>query len=130
MLYPLYVHHDDGSAYGGTFPDFPGCFTAADDLADLPRMAQEALEVFFDGEDADIAQPSDISRWKSDAAYQDGFWLLVEIDLTRVNAKPLRLNVSLPAHLVQRIDRYAEAHHMTRSGFLARAAVQSLEHAG
>lgn len=45
MLYPLYVHHDDGSAYGGTFPDFPGCFTAADDLADLPRMAQEAAAI-------------------------------------------------------------------------------------
>ena len=128
MLYPLYVHYDEGSAYGGTFPDFPGCFTAADELADLPRMAQEAVEVFFEGEDVEIAPPSSIARWKDDADYQGGFWLLVEIDLAQVNAKPLRLNVSLPAHLVQRIDRYAEAHHMTRSGFLARAALDSLAH--
>lgn len=126
MLYPLYVHQDEGSAHGGSFPDFPGCFTAADELADLPRMGQEAVEVFFEGEDVEIPPPSDIARWKDHTDYQGGFWLLVEIDLAQVNAKPLRLNVSLPAHLVQRIDRYAEAHHMTRSGFLARAAVESL----
>ncbi|MDB5968502.1 MAG: hypothetical protein JWQ90_952 [Hydrocarboniphaga sp.] len=128
MFYPLYVHRDEGSAYGGTFPDFPGCFTAADELADLPRMAQEAVEVFFEGEDTEIPAPSDIARWKDHADFQGGFWLLVEIELAQVNAKPLRLNVSLPAHLVQRIDRYTEAHHMTRSGFLARAAAESLAH--
>lgn len=129
MLYPLYVDHDPGSAYGGTFPDIPGCFTAADELADLPRMAQEAVEVFFDGEDMELPQPGNMDYWKDHADYQGGFWLLVDIDATQVNAKPLRLNVSLPAHLVQRIDRYAETHHMTRSGFLARAASEALAHA-
>ena len=43
MLYPVYVHKDEGSAYGLTFPDFPGCFSAADDLADLPGIDQEAV---------------------------------------------------------------------------------------
>ncbi len=126
MLYPLYVHHDPGSAYGGIFPDFPGCFTAADELADLPRMAQEAVEAFFEGEDMEIPPPSDIDRWKDDEDLQGGFWLLVEIDLAQVNAKPVRLNISLPAHLVQRIDRAAEAEHMSRSGFLARAAQRAM----
>ena len=54
MLYPVYVHKDEGSAYGLTFPDFPGCFSAADELADLSRMAQEAVELHFDGEAFDI----------------------------------------------------------------------------
>lgn len=126
MLYPLYVHHDPGSAYGGIFPDFPGCFTAADELADLPRRAQEAVEAFFEGEDMEIPPPSDIDRWKDDEDLQGGFWLLVEIDLAQVNAKPVRLNISLPAHLVQRIDRAAEAEHMSRSGFLARAAQRAM----
>lgn len=126
MLYPLYVHHDEGSSYGGTFPDIPGCFTGADALADLPRMAQEAVEVHFEGEDTDVPEPGDIARWKDHADYQGGFWLMVDIDLDRVNAKPLRLNVSLPTHLVQRIDRYTAAHHMTRSGFLAKAAQEAM----
>ncbi len=128
MFYPLYVHHAEGSAYGGTFPDFPGCFTAADELADLPGLAQEAVEVFFEGEDAEIPNPSGIAQWKDHADYQGGFWLLVEIDLARINAKPMRINISLPTRLVQRIDRYADEHHMTRSGFLAQAAAKSLAH--
>ena len=127
MLYPLYVHQENDSAYGGQFPDIPGCFTAADVQDDLPAMAQEAVEAHFEGEDTEVPAPSDIVRWKGHPEFSDGFWLLVDIDLARVNAKPVRLNISLPNALVQRIDRYAETHHMTRSGFLARAAMRAIE---
>jgi predicted RNase H-like HicB family nuclease len=126
MFYPLFVHRDEESAYGGTIPDIPGCFTAADNLADLPRMAQEAVSVFFEGEDLDVPPPSEVVRRAKDEKYQGGFWMVVEIDLAQVNAKPTRPNISLPAYLVQRIDRHVEARHTTRSGFLARAAIESL----
>lgn len=33
----------------------------------------------------------------------------------------MRINISLPENLVRNIDRYAKKHHLTRSGFLARA---------
>ena len=50
MLYPAYIHiGDEQHAYGVTFPDFPGCFSAADEWEDLPRMIQEAAEVYFEG---------------------------------------------------------------------------------
>ncbi|WP_133154948.1 type II toxin-antitoxin system HicB family antitoxin [Billgrantia endophytica] len=58
MLYPVYIHKDPDSACGVTFPDFPGCFSAADELSDLPRMAQEAVEVYFEGENIPIPAPS------------------------------------------------------------------------
>ena len=38
----------------------------------------------------------------------------------------MRLNISLPAKLVGEINRYAAEHHMTRSGFLAKAAQQAM----
>lgn len=47
MLYPVYVHKDEGSAYALTFPGLSGCFSAADELTDLPGMAQERVEVHF-----------------------------------------------------------------------------------
>jgi predicted RNase H-like HicB family nuclease len=47
MFYPAYVHKDEGSAYGLTFPDFPSCFAAADDLAGLPQAAQDAVQAHF-----------------------------------------------------------------------------------
>lgn len=49
-------------------------------------------------------------------------WMMVDIDTTRIRPKALRLNISLPEPLVRRIDDYAKAHHLSRSGFIARAA--------
>jgi predicted RNase H-like HicB family nuclease len=39
------VHKDENSAYGMTFPDAPGCLSAADEIDDLFAMATEALEL-------------------------------------------------------------------------------------
>ena len=35
------VEKDPDSAYGMWFPDMPGCFPAADEFDDLPRIAAE-----------------------------------------------------------------------------------------
>lgn len=127
MLYPVYVHiGDENHAHSVTFPDFPGCFSAADDWADLPRLIQEAVEVYFEGETDDVPLPTPLEVLARDPAYTGGTWLLADIDLERINPRRIRLNVSLPASLVARIDRYAAIHHLSRSGFLAQAAEQRL----
>jgi predicted RNase H-like HicB family nuclease len=126
MLYSVYVHQGPESAYGVTFPDFPGCFSAADELEELPRLAQEAVEVHFEGEDVEIPPPTAIEELAAADQYEGGFWLLIDLDLTKVNTKSVRLNISLPANLVGEIDRYAAEHHMSRSGFLAKAAHQAM----
>ncbi len=122
MLYPIYVHKDEGSAYGATFPDFPGCFAAADDLQGLPRAAQEAAEAHFGGDDDPIPAATAPEVWANDPDYSGGYWMLVDIDLARVRAKAVRLNISLNEALVQRIDAAAKARGQTRSAFLATAA--------
>jgi predicted RNase H-like HicB family nuclease len=109
-----------------TFPDFPGCFSASDDLEELPRLAQEAVEVHFEGENVQIPPPTAIEKLAADPAYAEGVWLLIDIDLAKVNTKSVRLNISLPVNLAGEIDRYAAEHHMTRSGFLAKAAQQAM----
>lgn len=126
MLYPLYVWKDSNSAYGGTFPDLPGVNTAADELHDLPAMAQNAVEAMYEGEDVAIPAPSEIEKWKDDPDYQGGFWMMVDIDLSKINAKPVRINISLPENLLHDIDLAAKAQHLTRSGFLAQAALKAM----
>jgi len=125
MLYPAYVHHDEGSAYGLTFPDFPGCHAAADAQDDILAAAQEAVEAHFYGE-SDIPAASELAAWGTHPDYQDGFWMLVDIDLSKVSTKAIRLNISLPENLVHKIDAAASAQHLSRSAFLAKAALKEL----
>lgn len=128
MLYPVYVHVGNAQeAHGITFPDFPGCFSAADEWANLPAAIQEAVEAHFYGDPPDaVPAPTPLERLVDSPDYQGGVWLLADIDLSRIEGRPVRLNISLPPQLVQQIDAWASAHHMTRSGFLAKAAQQAM----
>lgn len=123
MLYPVYVHTGDAQhAHGVNFPDFPGCFAAADTWEGLPAAIQEAVQAHFHGEPETVPAPTPLEVLAADSRFKGGLWLLAEVDLSRIDTRPVRLNVSLPANLVQRIDAWATEHHMTRSGFLAQAA--------
>ena len=128
MLYPVYVHVGNAKqAHGVTFPDFPGCFSAADDWSDLPAAIQEAVQAHFHGEPDAVPPPTALEVLAQDPQYQGGVWLLANLDLSRIDTRPVRLNVSLPSNLVQQIDQWASAHHMTRSGFLAKAAQAAMQ---
>jgi len=122
MLYPVYVHKEPDSAYGMTFPDFEGCFSAADEMQDITRMAQEAVEIHFDGEDIPLPEPSSPEQWFGDDRFVGGWWLLVDIDISKVNTKSVRINISMPEALVKRIDMVAKKQHLSRSAFLAKSA--------
>lgn len=128
MLYPVYVHLGDAKhAHGVTFPDFPGCFAAADEWADLPAAIQEAVQAHFHGEGAQaVPGPTALEVLAADPAYAGGVWLLADVDLSRIDTTPVRLTISLPAHLVDQIDAHARSLGATRSGFLAMAARQAM----
>jgi predicted RNase H-like HicB family nuclease len=129
MLYPIHVHKYQDSAYGASFPDLPGCFAGADDLQRLPRAAQQAVEAHFHGETEAVPGPSAPEAWEGHEDFQGGFWMMVDIDLSKVNTKAVRLNISLPENLVHRIDAVAKAQHLSRSAFLAKAAEREMAEA-
>ena len=127
MLYPVYVHVGDAKhAHGVTFPDFAGCFAAADAWADLPAAIQEAVQAHFFGEPDNVPEPTALEVLAVDPQFTGGVWMLADVDLSRIDTRPVRLNVSLPSNLVQQIDTWASQHHMTRSGFLAKAAQEAM----
>ncbi len=128
MLYPVYIHvGDETHAHGVIVPDFPGCYSAADHWDELPAKIQEAIELYCEGEDMDIPAPTPLEKLANQPEYEGGVWMLVDVDVTQLSTRPMRLNVSLPEGLVKRIDAYAKSHHLTRSGFLAKAALAEIE---
>ncbi len=86
LLYPIYVRKDAGSAYSAAFPDFPGCFAAADEAQDLPRAAQEAVEAHYGVDEEYIPEPSTPDAHAHSEEYRGGYWMLVEIDLSRLRS--------------------------------------------
>jgi predicted RNase H-like HicB family nuclease len=127
MLYPVYVHlGDDQYAHGVTIPDFPGCFSAADSWNELPEKIQEAAELHFEGEALAVPLPTPLEELARRSEYQEGVWMIVDIDLTRIRPKTVRIHISLLDSLVRRIDEYAKVHHLSRSRFLTRAAEDAL----
>ena len=128
MIYPAYVHIGDKKhAHGVTLPDFDGCFAAADDYQELPGKIQEAIELHFEGENFDIPLPSDINELEKTGKYTNGMWMLLDIDLSKFESKPVRLNVSLPVSIVKRMDDFASQNHLTRSALIVKATKEYLD---
>lgn len=72
--YIVIVHKDENSAYGMTFPDAPGCFSAADEIDDLFAMASEALELWAEGMREDglpIPEPRDFEALRADPKWAE-----------------------------------------------------------
>lgn len=127
MLYAAYVHPGDAThAHGITLPDFPGCFSAADQWEDIPAKTQEALELYFEGEELEIPSPTPLDELQQNPDYADGIWLLMDLDMTHLRPRAKRINITLPEPLLARIDAYTKSHRMTRSGFLASAAARAM----
>jgi len=126
MLYPLYVQHEPGSAWCGEFPDLPGCFTASATLEGLPEAAQEAVCAHYGFDNEPLPAASSPDQWLAHPDYQGGFWMLVNVDVSRIRQRAVRLNISLPETLVQVIDREARQRGQSRSAFLASAATKAV----
>jgi hypothetical protein len=75
----------------------------------------------FIGADEAIPAPTAPEQWTGED-FEGGYWMLVDIDLSKVSTKAVRINISMSEQLVHRIDGYASAHSMSRSAFLAAAS--------
>ena len=126
--YIALIHKETGSDYGVTFPDFPGVVTAGRDLGEARAMAEEALAFHVQGmiEDGEpIPEAAALDAIMSDPENRAGVVTLISLKPSPKRA--VRVNVTLPEDILTDIDRYAESHGLSRSGFLAQAAKRALE---
>jgi predicted RNase H-like HicB family nuclease len=122
------VHKDQDSAYGVQFPDIPGCYSAADDMADIVPNAIEALSLY--AEDAGLPQPRSIEQVRADkdvAAELASGAFLIAVPLIENDAKVVRANITVELGMLKAIDAIAKSRKLTRSAFLAQAARHEIE---
>lgn len=120
------VHKDPDSAYGVTFPDLPGCFSAADDLDDVVANAADALRLWF--EDAGPVDPRSVEAIRGEVADDLAAGaFLIAVPCIENQRRQVRANVSFDRGTLDAIDAAARARAMTRSSFLAEAARMMIE---
>jgi hypothetical protein len=90
-------------------------------------MAVEALAFHLEGMAQDgeaVPEPSSLEEVMSIAENRDGVAVLIEAPAAEVRS--VRINITMPADVLDQIDKYAEREGFTRSGFLAQAAKKAM----
>lgn len=119
----------DTQAFGVVVPDLPGCFSAGDTVEEAFDHAREAIEAHCEvmaekGQHLPHARP--MSVWRADPEYKGWTWGMVDVPVERMFGPAEKINITVPSHVLRRIDTYASQRGETRSGFLVRAAQKEI----
>jgi len=122
MNYIALIHKDDDSDYGVSFPDFPGCVSAGETLEQVKMMAQEAvinhIQILREMHEQ-IPAPSSLEEIMSSSENRSAIAFLVEVP----SHHTVRINITLPEDILSIVDRRARRLNLSRSAFLAEAAL-------
>lgn len=128
QAYYAIVHKDADSAFGVSFPDLPGVFSAADSEDEIVERAVEALQLW--AEDEELVSPSTLERLRERddvrATLEEGAFI-VRVPVIQNDARVVRANVTFEAGLLRAIDETSKKRGISRAAFLANAARKALE---
>ena len=129
MRFPIAIEPgNDTHAFGVVVPDVPGCFSAGDTLEEAITNAKEAMELWLenvidDGEAVPRNRP--LAEYQKKREFKGWIWAMIEINPASLSDKAERVNITLPARVLRRIDLAAKSSGETRSGYIARLAMES-----
>ena len=92
---------EDGGGFFAYYKDFPGVMGDGESADEAMRDVKAAFDVFLD------------------TALQQGIEIKAPSHLTRTK----RINITVPLHALEQIDRYAQSHGLNRSAFLVESAL-------
>jgi predicted RNase H-like HicB family nuclease len=118
IYYPALIDKDAESDFGVSFPDFPGCVSAGENLEESVLGAQEALSghvalMIADGDT--LPKPTSL---EAVAAEKEPSTVAITLVPVVIPGRARRVNVTLDEALLEEIDQISD----NRSGFLAEAA--------
>ena len=120
---------DEIHAFGVVVPDLPGCFSAGATLDEAFENAKEAIDLWCETviEDGGMIPPGNsLAFHQANPEFAGWVWSVVDVPVERYLGPAEKINITLPRLLLSRIDDYAKAHSISRSGFLAQAAQQAM----
>ena len=118
------IHEEQNRSYGVSFPDFPGCVSAASNLNDAIARAAVALAAHVknldEGKMPILRTLDDIRRTQE---LNEAIIAAVPVDMP---GKAVPVQITLNEHLLAALDRSARESGVTRSDKIAEAIRASL----
>jgi predicted RNase H-like HicB family nuclease len=128
MRYPIAIEPGDRKhAWGVVVPDLPGCCSAGDSLDEAIANAPEAITLWLEDHVERIGappMPSPIDELRKDRRFRGWIWAVVDVDLSKLADRTERINITMSKRLLRRVDAHARKMGETRSGLLARGAME------
>jgi hypothetical protein len=68
-----------------------------------------------------------MSEWQKDKEYKGWTWGIVDVEVEKLFGPAEKINITVPALTLRRIDAYVESHKVdSRSAFLVKAAEEAM----
>ncbi|CCJ79036.1 type II toxin-antitoxin system HicB family antitoxin [Cronobacter muytjensii] len=137
MHYPAFIEIDKDGSASGWFPDVDGCIFAGDTVEEAIADARSAIDAHFEAlAENDMAIPNAGKMHehiaKDAAAYKNGQWVLIPVNMDKFDGRAERINITLPHRLLHQIDNAVKNNpsYSSRSAFIAAATRNELHKAG
>ena len=91
--------------------------------------AQAAILLHLEGlldDGKTFPEPGEIGELRKKREFRGRTWAVVDVDLSQLGDKAARVNITLPQRVLRAVDAHARRQGETRSGFLARAAIDAM----
>lgn len=129
MNYIALIHKDENSDYGVSFPDFPGCISAGKTIEEAKIMAQEAVVShihLLKEMHEPVPAPASLEEIMTSPENRSAIAFLVEVP----SRHTVRINITVPEDILHIIDQRAGRLNLSRSAFLAEAALHFGKYSG
>jgi predicted RNase H-like HicB family nuclease len=128
MRYPIAIERGSARhAWGVAVPDLAGCFSAGDTLDEAISNASDAIVAWLEEHVERIGAPppaTPIEVLQRDRRWRGWIWAFAEVDGSRITDRTERINITISRRLLRRVDAYAKRMGESRSGLLARGALE------
>jgi len=126
--YPAVFEETLDGGYSVFFPDVVGCISAGENLEKSIMMAKEALSLHLSEMINDNEETPLINFQNAKEEAEGCLLMMIEpnpaIISRRTKEHAVRVNITIPQMLLERVDRYAKAANINRSRLIA----ETLEH--
>lgn len=124
MKYPAVIHTDGNQNYGIFLPDLPGVISGGSSIEECLANVQDAVETVYEATgQTKLPEPTPVAEVMASEDAKGGWVMVADIDPAFLNAKTVRVNLSIPEYLLSRIDKKAHAAGLNRSAYMVQAAL-------